>query len=273
MTENKICFVIAPIGEPETEIRKRSDKIFKHIITPIVKPLGYTPIRADHISEPGIITNQIIQHVIEDPLVIADLTGYNPNVFYELAIRHAIKKPFIQIIDKGETIPFDIILTRTISMDITDLDNVEETKENLKQQIKNIEEGKITIDTPISYSLDLNILKKSEKPEERSIVDLVEGISEIRKTLDEIGKHVREQYYDPPTESFSSLLDVMGFYYEFSEIAMNMYEIYEEVIESLKPAEGFNDEIKMKLNYLEEMTNRLKRLKDDMIPKFVKRHY
>ena len=87
----KICFVIAPIGEPESDTRRRSDQILRHVIRPAVKSKGYTAIRADEISEPGIITSQVIQHIVEDPLVVADLTERNPNVFYELAVRHAIR--------------------------------------------------------------------------------------------------------------------------------------------------------------------------------------
>ena len=104
-TNEKICFVIAPIGEPGSEIRKRSDQILEHIIRPTVESCGYKAVRADEIAEPGLITNQIIRHVVNDPLVIADLTGQNPNVFYELAIRHYIGKPLIQIINKVEDIP------------------------------------------------------------------------------------------------------------------------------------------------------------------------
>jgi nucleoside 2-deoxyribosyltransferase len=140
MAEEKTCFVIAPIGEPESEIRKRSDKILRHVITPVAQECGYKPIRADDISEPGIITSQVIQHIVDDDLVIADLTGQNPNVFYELAIAHAIKKPLVQIIKKGEQIPFDIASTRTIHVDHTDLDNVEEAKNEISRQIKLLKE-------------------------------------------------------------------------------------------------------------------------------------
>lgn len=83
--KDKICFVIAPIGEEGSDIRRRSDQVFKHIIAPAAKDCGYETIRADKISEPGIITSQVILHLVEDALVIADLTGRNPNVFYELA--------------------------------------------------------------------------------------------------------------------------------------------------------------------------------------------
>ena len=79
---NKMCFVIAPIGEPDSDTRKRSDQILRHIVRPAVESKGYTAVRADEISEPGIITSQVIQHVVDDPLVVADLTERNPNVFY-----------------------------------------------------------------------------------------------------------------------------------------------------------------------------------------------
>src|SRR3989338_8854008 len=80
--EKKICFVISPIGEDDSDTRKRSDQVLKHIITGAVEQLGYEVIRADKISEPGIITHQILQHIVDAPLVIADLTERNPNVFY-----------------------------------------------------------------------------------------------------------------------------------------------------------------------------------------------
>ena len=102
----KTCFVIAPIGEPESDTRSRSDLVLRHIIRPAVEAKGYKAIRADEISEPGIITSQVIQHVVDDSLVIADLTERNPNVFYELAVRHVFRRPPIQIIERREDIPF-----------------------------------------------------------------------------------------------------------------------------------------------------------------------
>jgi hypothetical protein len=53
----KKCFVIAPIGEEGSEIRERSNKVLEHIIKPTVEECGYQPIRADEISEPGIMTS------------------------------------------------------------------------------------------------------------------------------------------------------------------------------------------------------------------------
>src|SRR5438128_2309435 len=113
MPDRKLCFVISPVGDEGSDIRKRADQILKHVISPIVKELGYEPVRSDQISKPGVITGQIIEHLIEDSLVVADLTGYNPNVFYELAVRHAVRKPVVQLRKKGEPLPFDVAPVRT----------------------------------------------------------------------------------------------------------------------------------------------------------------
>lgn len=183
MSEEKLCFVIAPIGEEGSETRIRSDQVLKYVITPPVKELGYEPIRADRISKPGMITGQVIEHIVEDPLVIADLTDRNPNVFYELAIRHAIRKPLVQIIRTGEQIPFDIAGMRAISVDHRDLESVDEAKREIKRQVEALERGSGEIDTPISMTLDLQILRRSEDPRDRSLGEILAAISEVRTSL------------------------------------------------------------------------------------------
>lgn len=162
MPTAKTCFVIAPIGEPESETRKRSDQVLKHIVEPAAKKCGYTAMRADQISKPGIITRQVIQHLAEDPLVVADLTGRNPNVFYELAIRHVVKKPLVQIIKKGEPIPFNVAGTRMVQVDHHDLDSVKEAKREIINQIKSVEKDASQVDNPISVVIDLQLLRHSE---------------------------------------------------------------------------------------------------------------
>jgi hypothetical protein len=186
--DKKICFVISPIGEEGSETRERSDQILKHIITSSVEELGYTIIRADKISEPGIITTQIIEHIVDAELVIADLTDKNPNVFYELAIRHAIRKPLVQMIKKGEIIPFDVAATRIIQFDLRSLDSVAAAKEEIVSQVKSLEAGKSEIHNPISVSLDLKVLKESGNIEERSLADIVEAVSDLRLAVTSMDK-------------------------------------------------------------------------------------
>src|SRR6185436_20070868 len=139
MTQEKLCFVIAPIGDSDSDTRKRSDQVLKHVIRPAVTACGYKAVRADEIDKPGLITSQVIQHVVNDSLVVADRTERNPNVFYELAIRHALRRPLVQLIRKGETIPFDVAGTRTIYVDHHDLDSVEAAKNEIIEQVKSLE--------------------------------------------------------------------------------------------------------------------------------------
>ncbi|WP_156389196.1 hypothetical protein [Brevundimonas sp. Root1423] len=133
-TADKICFVISPIGDTGTPTRSHADKVLKHLISKCV-PAGFKTIRADKISDPGIITNQIISLIESADIVVADLTDSNPNVFYELAIRHALRKPTVQIINAGGKIPFDIAAVRTVVYDLTDPDALEMAQEQLAEAL------------------------------------------------------------------------------------------------------------------------------------------
>ena len=182
MASGKKCFVIAPIGSEESETRKRSDQVLKYIIKPVAEECGYEAVRADEISEPGIITTQVIQRLIDDDLVIADLTGRNPNVFYELAIRHAIRKPVVQIIKRDERIPFDVAVQRTIQYDL-DLESAAACKEELIKQIRAAEKKPDIADSPVATAIDMRVLRESDNPVEKSIVEIVPMLEDIRSIV------------------------------------------------------------------------------------------
>jgi len=185
--KDKTCFVISPIGEEGTETRNRSDKVLKFIIKPAALECGYLAVRADEIDQPGMITSQIINRVVEADLVIADLSEMNPNVFYELAIRHAISKPLVQIIKKGDRIPFDVAQTRTIHVDHQDLESADQARKDIVKQIVEVEKNPEKMDTPISISLEIQSLKKSSNPEDvkfAEIIDIVGGLEASIGKLD-----------------------------------------------------------------------------------------
>ena len=204
-TNEKICFVIAPIGEPGSDIRKRSDQILEHIIRPAVESCGYKAVRADEIPKPGMITNQIIRHVVEDPLVIADLTGQNANVFYELAIRHLVRKPLIQIINKVEDIPFDVGSMRTIVVNHQDLDSAKEVKIEIKKQIQSLEEDSSSLENPISIAIEGRFVDEIKKRDQ----DYLEEMKKIREQNDEILRRMNaETVADDPEEAKQAAANV-----------------------------------------------------------------
>ena len=117
------CFYVTPIGEEDSPERKHADVFLGHLIEPAIDALELElhVVRADQIDNPGLITAQVIQHLLRARLVIADLSFHNPNVFYELAIRHATGKPTVLISRIDDTLPFDLADVRTIRVDMTDI--------------------------------------------------------------------------------------------------------------------------------------------------------
>ena len=129
------CFYISPIGKEGSEERKHSDLFLNSIIEPALKEFGLRVVRADKIGEAGMITSQILEHILKSKLVIVDLSFHNPNAFYELAIRHACKLPIVQIIRKADVIPFDVNQIRTIPIDNTDIYSLVPRLETYKSEV------------------------------------------------------------------------------------------------------------------------------------------
>jgi hypothetical protein len=80
--------------------------------------LGIHAYRADHSQQIGRITEQMFNSILEDDLCVAILTFCNPNVFYELAIAQCAARPVIILIEKGQTIPFDVHDLRAVEYDL-----------------------------------------------------------------------------------------------------------------------------------------------------------
>lgn len=135
---DKVCFVVCPIGQEGSEIRSNSDKLLRHILQPVCDECGFECIRVDELNDNNSITETIISYLQSADLVIADLSNHNPNAFYELGYRTALKKPVIHVKNDVDSIPFDVAGIRTITYNLHDLDKAEETKSRLKKTIQNL---------------------------------------------------------------------------------------------------------------------------------------
>lgn len=114
------AFVIGPIGDRDAEEGSSSKlayedaiEVFENIIEPACHALDVVAFRADHINRSGDIHDQIYRNLRDSHIVIADLTGANPNVMYELGLRHTTGKLTFQIGER-DRLPFDISTIRTI---------------------------------------------------------------------------------------------------------------------------------------------------------------
>jgi hypothetical protein len=131
-----MCFVVTPIGEDDSDQRKHANMVLKSVIEPVVTELGLRALRADQIDRAGLITKQIFECLAHARVCVADLSFNNPNAFYELGVRHMCKLPTVQIIRKGDRIPFDVSQGRTIKIDMTDVYSVMESVESAKRELR-----------------------------------------------------------------------------------------------------------------------------------------
>jgi hypothetical protein len=148
------CFYITPIGADGSEQRKHSDLFLGNIVELALGAFGLRVVRADAIDKPGIITRQIIEYLLRSRLVIADQSFHNPNVFYELALRHAVRLPIVQIIRGVDPIPFDVHQMRTVLIDNRDIyafvPKLETYRSEIANQVGRALEAGAEVDTPIS---------------------------------------------------------------------------------------------------------------------------
>lgn len=212
--QNKICFVISPLGEVNSETRRKAEGLISSVIKPVMEEdLKYDVKVAHTISESGSITNQIIKLLLESELVIANLTELNPNVMYELAIRHASRKPVISLVENGTKLPFDISTERTIFYN-DDMYGVETLKPNLKKAVlESISNPKV--DNPIFRVLDtLNLFSKVEVGTfEDTVLKRLDDLSNLVSNLTKPNINSRRSIYKMEVKyngKHPSELDIMS---------------------------------------------------------------
>lgn len=123
-----MCFVIMPFGE-------KFDSYWEQIYKPTIRDVGYNPKRVDDIYKPNDIMENIWDSINQATIILADLSGKNPNVFYELGLAHALAKPVILISPESEDIPFDIQSIRHIRYNKDDHDWGAKLTERLKNSL------------------------------------------------------------------------------------------------------------------------------------------
>jgi hypothetical protein len=152
-----MAFYITPIGEKDSESRRHSDLFLGSIIEPALEPLKLTVLRADKIDQPGVITNQVLEYLFKARLVIADLSFHNPNVFYELAIRHMLQKPVVQLMRAADKVPFDVNQVRTIIIDTTDIytltPQIDAYRSQVAAQVRRALDAPEAVDNPLTALL------------------------------------------------------------------------------------------------------------------------
>jgi len=124
------CFVMMPFGD-------WFDRYYKEIYIPAIKEAGFEPVRADELFSTGSVVDQIWEQIRKSKVLLADLTGKNPNVFYELGLAHADRKPVIFTSGNLEDVPFDLRHLRVIIYEIREPDWHSKLKSSITAYLKN----------------------------------------------------------------------------------------------------------------------------------------
>jgi hypothetical protein len=123
-TTSRLCFVMMPFS-------KKFDDVYRLLIAPVATENGLSVLRADEMSGPGFIMEQIRTAVQQSRLCIADVTGSNPNVLYEIGYAEALGKPLIILSEDLSHLPFDVAHRRVVGYG----KNLESAREALQRAI------------------------------------------------------------------------------------------------------------------------------------------
>lgn len=210
MEEKKTCFVVTPIGDENTAIRRHIDGIIDQAIIPAIGEEFQVKV-AHREYEIGSINDRVIQSVYNSDLVIANLTGLNPNVMFEIAIRYSFGKPAIVIAEKGTKLPFDIVDENTIFY-INDPAGAAELKKIIINFVKKIDWTKCEygpVFSAIKNAAVINHIETTilEKENQNAFAFLVNKLSDLESEI----KGLREAEYDSDYDDLKLIIDTADF--------------------------------------------------------------
>jgi len=171
------CFVLMPFAGDFEEV-------FAYAIKPAAEAAGFDCNRADQAFGPRAIISDIIEGIFAADAIVADVSGSNPNVFYELGVAHAIDNKTIVICEKtSEVLPFDMAAYRVIFYR-RGIDGIkEELRSKLEKDLKQVDRWKKHSTNPVQDFRPVKYVVPLQDQEalEHSIDGLKEEIRLLRK--------------------------------------------------------------------------------------------
>lgn len=214
-TFHKRCFVVTPIGAESSTTRRAADGLINAVIRPALASLGYETHVAHEIAAPGSITKQVIEHILEDDLVIANLTELNPNVMYELAVRHCVGLPVVVLAHVDTRLPFDISDERTVFYK-DDMHGAVELKPRLVTAIESAESAEEP-DNPV-YRVSQGIVMREAAKEDDAQSFILKKLDYIESSINELRSRTKPSA-EPLVPNFRYLITLTGDLDDFKKAA------------------------------------------------------
>jgi len=179
MTQKEICFVIMPFGE-------WFDQYFELLYAPAIAEAGFEPVRTDSLYRPSAIVNDIWELTKRAKILLADLTGKNPNVFYELGLAHALAKPVILLSESLDDVPFDLRALRVINFNKNVPDWGKSLAEKITRAIKEVVASPREAVLPTFLNIDRTAIDKVSG-QEREMLEIRRELELIKRMVGRTG--------------------------------------------------------------------------------------
>jgi len=172
----KEVFVIMPMNNTDHFSKIEWQKFYEDVIYKNVTSSGFACKRSDSDITRGSLIKNLVKNLASSYVVLADITDYNPNVMYELGIRHALAIRTIIIVQKGIIVPFDLKTYWYMEYDPNEKSSVDKLTLFIKNALENIHHEPYKLDNPIAdfISTDKIKISRTEKEHYELAINLVE---------------------------------------------------------------------------------------------------
>ena len=184
------CFTIMPFGG-------WFDQYYESIYCPAIEAAGLKPCRADDLYRPSTIVNDIWSYTQKAKLILADLSGKNPNVFYELGLAHALAKPAILVTESIDDVPFDLRALRVLEYNKNQPRWGELLQEKITTSIREVLESPIQAVLPAFLAVKHEAKPKAISEHERNMLEMRREIDLLRNEV------MRSRMLRPSAPAFS----------------------------------------------------------------------
>lgn len=267
MVKKKLCFVIMPFSATKRCTTEEWTEIFENIHKPAIigSRLGYKCERSK--IRTGAFIKDILMQLNQADVVLADLTDMNPNVFYELGVRHTLRTRTILVSQTMDDVPSDLKQYGVITYNTTP-NGVTEYKKEISKILKDIRNNPDRPDNPVSDYLNLKTIVTDLSEAKTIEKKLIALVSECSYNLSVIDSALR--IADPEKTTITSFRFRMG----ALELLTSTYYIY-PTDDYIKTANNLLFRLTMqnaRLDLLkaEDFRNSVKKTISETYPKFKK---
>ena len=213
----KLCFVLMPFKE-------EMKTVYDDAIKPAIEAAGFKSLRVDELKGAFNINRKIVEYIFTSDAIVADLTHWNPNVFYEMGVAHAIDNKTIMIIHKKDELPFDVRTYKCIQYEQTKA-GLEKLKSHIIDYLECFDEWRKEPTNPV----------QDFKPHDAFIPkdDLILIQRKLNEAEERLKKAVEHQQYEEKLTELASLKKELESTHQLQQVAGRKEKDFLKQIKSL----------------------------------------